>query len=207
MRAQLYSSRRGSSCSRAACCAKRLNEGCVTALLWVIFASWPRLLQIWRATELQCTWGAAAVQGAAKGAVCRCGTLVQQGALRITWITVDTACWITVVPRSETDTQHSCRITGGNSAACRPIAERHVPSAPQIIGLKSTSESSFCTVGRRVLPFQFIVNPPLFLNYFFACGLILSINPLHQLPQLGFDTYARFAWGPLETCKQQSRLC
>jgi hypothetical protein len=87
--------------------------GCVTALLWVIFASWPRLLQIWRATELQCTWGAAAVQGAAKRAVCRCGTLVQQGALRITWITVDTACWITVLPRSETDTQHSCRISGG----------------------------------------------------------------------------------------------
>jgi hypothetical protein len=82
------------------------------------------------------------------------------------------SCMITVVPRSETDTQHACRLTGGSSAACRPIAERHVPSAPRIIGLKSTRESSFSTVGRRVLPFQFIVNPPLFLSDFFACGLI-----------------------------------
>jgi hypothetical protein len=94
-------------------------------------------------TELHCT-----VQLQYRGAVCRCGTLVQQGALWITWIAVEAACW-TTVPRSETHFQHSlqCRITGGSSAACRPIAERHVPSAPRIIGLKSTSESSFCRGG------------------------------------------------------------
>jgi hypothetical protein len=51
-----------------------------------------------------------------------------------------------------------------------------IPDMMHCNALISDAQHLKCHVMQMVarLPFQFIVNPPLILNYFFACGLIIG---------------------------------